>query len=220
MTPVPAIPATPGEMTDAWVQARLGKLSASRIADVVGRTKKGDFYASREKYMFELIAERFTGMMAEGWLGGSMLWGIETEPAARKAYAAATGEIVVPCGYVDHHSIPWAGCSPDALVGDDGYAEIKCPEARTHIKYIAGGVVPEDYIPQMHWQMACRPERKWNDFCSFDPRMPPELQLFRVRLERDEKQIAAYEKDAVEFLLELSWLVQKIENGHLASEHV
>lgn len=217
-----AEPATPGRQTDEWVQARLGRLTASRIGDVVARKKDGTPLKARQQYMFELIGERLTGMMREGFLGAAMLWGIETEPLARRFYEAKTGDAVTPTGFVNHPTIPMAGCSPDGLVGYEGLIEIKCCDTLTHVGYMAGRVVPEDYVPQMHWQLACHPDRKWCDFVSFDPRgnMPDHLKLFRVRLMRDEKIIAAYEKEACKFLSDLSYALEAIESGHIESSDV
>lgn len=207
------------QQTEEWVQARLGRLTASRIGDILGKKKNGDYYATRQAYMLELIAERLTGMMADKALFGPMLWGIETEPAARVAYEAKTGEAVTKTPFVDHPTIPMAGCSPDGLVGYDGLVEIKCPETRTHVEYLIGRCIPEVYVPQMIWQMACT-GRQFCDFASFDPRMPASLRLFVMRLKRDEKQIAAYEKDATTFLQEMAFAIEQIEGGHIASEDV
>lgn len=221
MTPVPAIPATPGEETDKFWRDRLGKLTASRMADAVGKQKRsGEYKEARKKYMIELIAERLTGMSADQYLSSSMLWGIETEPQARAAYEAKTGERVIKTGFCDHPIIPGCGASPDGLAGYDGLVEIKCPESRTHIAYLMGRVVPEDYLPQIYWQMACCPERQWVDFVSFDPRMPKDLRLFVARVPRDEKLIAGYEKEAIGFLREMSFAIEAIEGGHVASEDI
>lgn len=201
-----------------WLMARCGKLSSARMYDVCFRKKNGDFGAAREKQMFALIAEHLTGIPTENqFLSGPMLWGIETEPQARKAYELATGEEVRKTGFVDHPSIPQSGCSPDGLVGYEGLVEIKCPETRTHIAYMLAGEVPEDYLPQMHWQLACHPTREWSDFVSFDPRMPKGLQIFRKRLPRDARKIMAYENDAIAFLSEMSFMLARLESGHVES---
>ena len=205
--------------TEEWLRSRLGKLTASRFKDIVGRKKNGDYYEKRQSYMIELIAERLTGMMADKFMYGPMQWGIETEPAALTAYAAKTGEEVTRTGFVDHPRIPMSGCTPDGLVGYDGLVEVKCPESRTHIEYLINRVAPEDYLPQMNWQMACT-GRAWVDFASFDPRMPEGLRLFVVRVERDEKQIAAYEQDAMDFLKEMAWMIQRVESGHVTSDEL
>jgi putative phage-type endonuclease len=207
---------TPGQETDEWIAARIGKLTASRMVAVIGRKKNGEWLEARENYMIELMAERWTGMAIDSYLSQAMLWGIETEPAARKAYEQAIGEEVTKTGFIDHPKIPMCGASPDGLVGYDGLVEIKCPETKTHIGYLMERAVPEKYLPQMHWQLACS-GRRWCDFVSFDPRMPVGLKLFRVRLERDERQIIAYENDAKAFLSAMAFTMSKIESGHMES---
>lgn len=210
---------------EAWVQARIGKVTASRMVDVTARSKRtGDWLKARSDYIFELMGERLTGMAhdADRPLFGSMLWGVQSETAAKRAYESLVDEgLNKTLAFIDHPRIPGSGCSPDGLVGYDGLLELKCPETRTHLKYILDGVIPESYVAQMHWQLACHPERKWNDFVSFDSRMrDPKLRLFRVRLVRDEKQIAAYEKDAKDFLQELEFCLSQIESAHIQSGDV
>lgn len=54
-----------------WFQQRLGKVTASRVADVVAKTKSGPS-ASRANYMAQLIAERLTGVVQESFTNGAM----------------------------------------------------------------------------------------------------------------------------------------------------
>lgn len=184
-----------------WFAERVGKVTASRVADVVARTKSG-WGASRANYMAELIAERLTGAKSEGFVNAAMQHGIDTEPQARDAYSFYAGVDVEQVGFIAHPTIEMSGASPDGLVGNDGLVEIKCPNTATHIDTLLDGKVPERYVLQMQWQMACT-GRKWCDFVSFDPRMPESMRLFIKRVERDEKLIASLEKDVELFLREV-----------------
>jgi len=184
-----------------WFSARLGKVTASRVADVVAKTKTG-YSTSRANYMAELICERLTGMQGASYSNAAMAWGTETEPMARAAYERAEGLLVIETGFVPHASITMAGASPDGLVGDDGLVEIKCPMTATHIDTLLGQSVPSKYVIQMQWQMACT-GREWCDFVSFDPRMPEDMQLFIKRVQRDPKMIADLEEEVPNFLKEL-----------------
>jgi putative phage-type endonuclease len=184
-----------------WFAIRVGKVTASRVADVGARTKSG-WGASRANYMAELIAERLTGEPAERFSNAAMQWGTDKEPEARTAYEFETNTEVVEVGFVGHPSIEMSGASPDGLVGDKGLVEIKCPSTATHIDTLLGGTVPDKYVTQMLWQMACT-GREWCDFVSFDPRMPENMRLFIRRIERDTVRISAHEKDVREFLAEL-----------------
>lgn len=169
--------------TPEWHAARAGKVTASRIADLMAKTKSG-WGASRANYMAELAAERLTGTVAESYSNAAMKWGTDMEPEARSAYAFMMDKEVVPVGFVIHHAIPMSGASPDGLVGEDGLVEIKCPNTATHIDTLLNDGVPEKYIKQMQWQMACT-GRKWCDFVSYDPRLPARMQLFVQRVAMD-----------------------------------
>jgi putative phage-type endonuclease len=184
--------------SDAWKLIRLGKLTASRISDVIAKTKSG-YSASRENYAAQLVAERLTGCVQESFTNDAMRWGTENEPLARSAYECLRGEMVEQVGFVDHTSIPMSGASPDGLIGEEGLIEIKCPNTATHISYLLGQEVPEKYKPQMAWQMICT-GRKWCDFVSFDPRLPGDLQLFVVRYIPDTEYLEMIESEVVKFL--------------------
>jgi predicted phage-related endonuclease len=139
-----------------------------------------------------------------------MEWGTQTEPMARIAYEAHANVFVEQVAFVDHSTIEWFGCSPDGLVGETGLLEIKCPASKTHIKYLLGGKPPAKYVPQMQCQMAVT-GREWCDFVSYDPRLPEDLQLFVVRLERDEEYIKAMEAEVEKFLGEVSEMYSKLK---------
>ena len=184
-----------------WLEARLGKVTASRVADVVAKTKSG-WGASRANYMAELIAERLTGAPAERFTNAAMQWGTETEPEARAAYAFHVDADVEEVGFVPHPRIPMTGASPDGLVGTAGLLELKCPNTSTHLDTLLGDAIPAKYVTQMQWQMACT-GRLWCDFASYDPRLPQEMRLFVRRVERDTVLIASLENDVQSFLAEL-----------------
>ena len=184
-----------------WHAIRLGKVTASRVADIVAKTKTG-YSTSRMNYMAELICERLTGVQGESYSSSAMIWGTATEPMARAAYEGAVGALVIETGFVPHISIPMAGASPDGLIGDDGLVEIKGPITATHIETLLGQSVPGRYNTQMQWQMACT-GRKWCDFVSYDPRMPEGMQLVIRRVDRDNVAIAELEREVVNFINEL-----------------
>lgn len=194
--------------SEEWKQARIGKVTASRVADVTAKTKTG-WGASRKNYMAELVAERLTGYAAEGFTSGPMQWGTETEPQARIAYEFFQDEKVQQVGFVNHPTIEMAGASPDGYVGDDGLIEIKAPLTATHIDTLLSGKIPEKYVTQMQWQMACS-GRQWCDFVSYDPRLPEDMKLFVQRLPRDQAYITSLEIDVRAFLAELDGTVKAL----------
>ena len=195
--------------SDAWKQLRLGRVTASRVKDIVATTKTG-YSTSRDKYMTQLLLERLTNTVAESYTNDAMSWGTEQEPFARAAYEAAKGVMVDQVAFVNHPTIEMAGASPDGLVNDDGLVELKCPMSHTHLESLLGGL-DDQYKVQVQWQMACT-GRKWTDLCSFDPRFPAELQLVIKRFERDDAYIATLEKEVIKFLTELDDKLNKVKS--------
>lgn len=192
-----------------WFAERLGKVTASRVADVIAKTKSGPA-ASRANYMAQLVCERLTGEAAESFTSKEMQWGTDQEPNARSAYEFRTDATVELVGFVPHPKIGDSGASPDGLVAADGLVEIKCPNTATHIETLLGRAVPGKYITQIQWQLACT-GRKWCDYVSFDPRMPESMSLFVARVERDPKMIADLEGEVFKFLDELAFKVAELE---------
>jgi putative phage-type endonuclease len=205
-------PADIEQRSEAWIKIRLGKVTASRFADVCARTKTG-WGASRKNYMAELVAERLTGERSEGFTNAAMQWGTDMEPQARLAYELQRNVTVYEMGFAAHPSIGETGASPDGLVGDDGLVEIKCPNTATHLETLLGAAMPEKYFLQVQWQMACT-GRQWCDFVSFDPRMPESMSLFIERVMRDDTAIASIEKDVVAFLTELRDTVSRLRSKY------
>ena len=202
------------QRSDAWYAARLGKMTASRVADVIAKTRSG-YSSSRDNYMAQLICERMTNTVAESYSNAAMQWGTETEPLARAAYESYADVLVDQVGFVAHPSIERAGASPDGLVGLFGLLEIKCPNTATHIETLLNDTVDGKYQYQMLWQMRCA-GRKWCDFVSFDPRMPEELQLKVIRFEYDQGTIDQIEIEVNKFLSEVDQKVKQlleVKNG-------
>lgn len=202
------------QRSDEWFAARLGRVTASRVADVVAKTKTG-YSASRTNYRAQLVCERLTGQRADEYVSAAMLNGIEKEPEARAAYEWETDATVTEIGFVDHPRIAMSGASPDGLVGDDGLVEIKCPTTATHIATLLGGkVIPSKYEAQVQWQMACT-GRQWCDFVSYDPRLPDEMRLFVVREKRNDALIAELEEEVSRFLAEVDETVSKLRERYM-----
>ena len=188
------------QRSSEWHQMRLGKVTASRVADILAKTKTGPS-ASRQNYLIELALQRTTGVVQESYSNSAMEWGTQTEPQARVAYEVATHNFVDQVAFVDHSTIANFGCSPDGLVGE-GLIEIKCPNSATHWEYFKAKEPPKKYFIQMQAQMACT-GAKWCDFVSFDPRMPERSQLLIVNVPRDKTFIAEMEAEIKQFLNEV-----------------
>jgi len=196
------------QRTDDWFAARLGKVTASRVADVIAKTKTG-YGAGRANYAADLVVERLTNQKASSFTNAAMEWGTEQEPNAKAAYAAKTGILVEDVGFIDHPTVAMSGASPDGFA-EDGLVEIKCPNTATHLEYIFDGKPPQKYVTQMQWQMACA-GKPWCDFVSYDPRLPERLQLLVVRVPRDDDYIKMLEQEVITFLQELDDKLNKLE---------
>lgn len=197
------------QRTPEWYAMRCGKVTASRIGDMLAKTKSG-WGAGRANYAAQLIAERLTGIVAESYTNAAMEWGIVTEPEARAAYAFYADAPVVEVDFVPHPKITLAGASPDGLVGDSGLVEIKAPNTAGHIETLLGSSIAQKYVYQMQFQMACT-GREWCDFVSFDPRMPERMRLHVQRLARDNAMIEYIESETVAFLAEIDAQVRALE---------
>lgn len=190
-----------------WMQMRLGKLTASRMSDVLAAKTT----AARRNYIAQLVAERLTGTIGDTFSNSAMAWGVEHEPLARAEYEILTDTSVEQVAFVDHPSIEWCGASPDGLVLDDGLVEIKAPNTATHIDYLLGQKPPAKYVPQMALQLACT-GRQWCDFVSYDPRMPEDHRLFVVRYTPEPSYLETIDKEARAFLAEVAETIDRL-NG-------
>ena len=205
------------QRTDEWFQQRLGKVTASRISDVIAKTKTG-VSTSRQNYLVQLVSERLTGKKGDSFVNQAMLDGIERESAARELYMRTRGVSVTEVGFFDHPIIKNSGASPDGAVNAEeegkyaGLIEIKCPIETTHTNTLMSKSVPSKYIPQIQWQMASvSPNVKWCDFISYNPNFPDTMQLFVARVDRDDTYIGELEAEVIKFLDEVEQTIIKLK---------
>jgi len=192
-----------------WFAARLGRVTASKVADVMTKTKSG-YGAGRKNYMMELLCQRLTGTREESYTNAAMQRGTDLEPIARGRYEIENDILVDEIGLVSHRSIDNFAASPDGLVGDEGLLEIKCPNTATHITFLQTKKIPDKYQTQMTVQMICT-ERSWCDYVSFDDRLPERLQYRCARFEFDEERAKEITTEVELFLKELDELIINLE---------
>ena len=187
-----------------WYEARRGKVTASRLKDVLSAGRGNAPSITRDNYMTELMVERLTGFTTERYMNAAMEWGIMHEQEAFEQYEFCTQRAVAKLGFIPHPRIPDFGASPDRAMADDpeGSGEAKCPNTATHVRTLLGAPIDPAYILQMQGQMSCR-GNAWTDFVSYDPRLPLRNQLYIQRVERDETVIATLETAVRLFLEEL-----------------
>lgn len=196
-----------------WKALRLGRVTASRIADLTAQTKSG-WSTSRANYAAELVLERLTGNIANGYTNAAMEYGIEQEPHARSAYCFMTDASVEEVGFIEHPTIAESGCSPDGMVGDDGMIEIKCPLPATHLQTLLSQEIDGRYVKQIQWQLTCA-ERKWCDYVSYRPDFPAPMQLFIKRVTFDAPAVATLTDQVREFLAEVEKTVAQLKHRFL-----
>lgn len=201
--------------TAQWLTERVGRITASRVTEALSKfkakNKDGEETAERRNYKVDVIVERLTGRSTENFMSPEMVWGSENEPYARAAYDQQFDVMTEKVGFILHPRFDWSGASPDALAGDDGGVEIKAPKTATHLKWMMAGVVPEEHQDQCLWNMACA-ERSWWDFVSFDPRLPDGLNLFTVRMPRDDIRIHAMEYEIAKFHGEVEEVIASLKS--------
>jgi hypothetical protein len=122
-----------------------------------------------DKYIDELIAERITlnpNFFTDRPISRPMEVGRDTEPEARRWYAMQNDALAVQqVGFCTTDNCKM-GCSPDALVGEEGVLELKCPLLKTHVGYKRRNELPAIYRPQCHGQLLIT-KRQWVDFVSY-----------------------------------------------------
>lgn len=198
--------------SDAWHEARLGRVTASRIADVMMKPTTAGY----QNYRAQLVCERLTGEPTESFTSAAMQHGTDTEPQARAFYEMEWGVDVEQVGFVPHPKLEMSGASPDGLIGTDGLVEIKCPQPATHIKTLTGASIDRKYLLQMQWQMACT-GREWCDFVSFCPSLPDEMQMFCQRVEREAEQVEEITEAVTKFLADLDALCADLTKKYKAA---
>ena len=200
--------------SESWFAARMGKITASRLNDLMKKTKYGESqYITRLR--MELAIERITGKQANViQMNKAMSDGVEREPDARNLFEAITGKEVQEVGSFDHPYLPNTAASPDGLIiKENAILELKCPTAITHGNNLLSDTMPRNYIYQVQWQIACC-EADYGYFASYHPDYPKSLRLKWMKVEKDEKIIGALVNKIRDFDIEVHNLVVKLTEGN------
>lgn len=197
------------QRTDEWLQARVGHITGSRMADVISKIKTGESQ-TRINYKTQLVTERLTNQPVQTYFNNAMQQGIDREPDARMLYELENKIDVEEVGFIKHPTLAWSGVSVDGLIGDKGIIEIKCPLETTHTNTLLKKQAPKKYYPQMQWGM-CVTQRSFCDFVSYNPSFPDDLKLFVIRVERDDDYIKMLEEEVVKFNEEIEQLLNSIK---------
>ena len=193
--------------SDEWKALRLGKVTASKMKDVMSNGRGGAPSKMAETYMIELIAERLTGEEKPFFENDAMKWGTKTEPLARAMFEMREGLEVEEVAFIERDDD--TGVSPDGLIDDDGMVEIKCPTTTTQIKRALSDDYAAEYNDQIQMQLWVS-GRKYCYFLSFDPRLECAAGYLLQKVERDEVYIAEMEKKTNAFVLKMNELMEKL----------
>jgi len=194
--------------SEEWLSLRLGKITASRVKDVLTKGRGTSPSKTAESYMMELIAEMLTGNSKPFFENDAMRWGTETEPQARAMYAVNNDFVdVKEVAFVEHNE--QIGISPDGLVGDKGLLEIKCPNTTTQLKRALSDDYSSDYKAQIQMQLWVT-EREWCDFLSFDPRLDCSAGYLQQRVMRDEEYIEEMKTKVYAFVEKMNGLIKQL----------
>jgi putative phage-type endonuclease len=196
------------QRTDEWFKARLGKVTASKVSDVLAKIKSGEA-AVRRNYKMQLATERLTNQKTDTYINQAMQDGIDREDTAREIYEIVRDIKVEQVGFIDHPTIKMAGASPDGLLPDNGVLEIKCPIETTHTTNLLERKLPSRYVSQVQWQIACT-GAEYANFVSYNPNFEPKLQLMFIEVERDNEYIEMLEEEVSTFLLEVDEVVKTL----------
>lgn len=194
--------------TEEWLELRRGKITASRIKEVLAKGRGNAPSKTRQSYMYQLIAERLTGEIEDSYTNKYMEWGNEWEPSARAAYQLKNDLMVRQVAFVKLNDD--IGVSPDGLVEGNGLLEIKCPKTTTHIDWYLKGKCPSEHYPQVQAQMWVAGS-DWCDFVSFDPRIDGDSGYFEVRVPRDDEYIDHLKYECGLFIEEMNEIMEKLK---------
>ena len=192
-----------------WLALRLGKVTASRIKEVLANGRGNAPSKMAESYMIELVAEILTGESKPFFENDAMRWGTETEDEARAVYSIKNSRFdVEEVAFIEHSE--FIGMSPDGLVGDDGLLEIKCPNTTTQLKRALSDDYAKDYKAQIQMQLWVS-GRDWCDFVSFDPRLDCAAGYLEQRVHRDNSYISDMQNKTFEFVGKMKELTNKLK---------
>lgn len=137
--------------------------------------------AGHDSYIDQLIADTIhfdPNMMTERPVSRAIEEGNRREPDSRQWYERRVGRTVTQVGGCETaDGLLW--CSPDGLVGEEGGLELKNCDLATHVSYLRGGVIPAEYVPQVHTSLIVT-GYKWWDWVSYHPACHAQLVIRTV----------------------------------------
>lgn len=191
-----------------WLPSRKGKLTASRLKDVVNKLKNANYSASRHKLMCELVAEMSDDYMVDNVVTKPMQRGLNFEQEAKEMFEIKSGMLFEPAALIDHPMIDGFAATPDGF-HENGLLEIKVPMPSTWVSWRSANEIPEEHIWQLVGQQAVTGKRKtW--FVAYMPERK-EKGLFVKEFTATDEQIQFIEKEAQLFLDQMHEMLISID---------
>lgn len=206
------------ETQDEWMAGRRGKITGSRLKDIVVKRGTGE-----KKGYYELIAERLA-LPADG--EKPMDRGRRLEEEAVEKFLEKYPNLKLSTDLVlwqreDNHSI---AISPDAHTIDEECAvavlstatreavEVKCLSSASHIEAVITKEIPSEYEFQKLQYFIVNDNLKTLYFVMYDPRMPKHLQLYVFVINRSdiEEDIKTYHEYQSEKLAKIEEVVNNL----------
>jgi len=184
------------ETNEEWLSYRLGKITGSRLKDIVvkrGTGKKIGFY--------ELIAERIG---IPGDAENPMDRGHRLEAEAIERFEEKTGK------KVDPELVMWVrddneniAVSPDGVIGKKATEaiEIKCLASARHIEAVITNEVPDEYKYQVIQYFLINEKLETLHFVLYDPRLRVKdfhvIEIPRMSVQTDVDEMLEYQRNTL-----------------------
>lgn len=189
-----------------WLQARVGKVTASEADNLLTPAFEIRTGETPKTYLARKLAEAVLNRPLEGFSSLQTEQGELYEMEARSWFGFEHPEHkVTQPGFIEHDD-GRCGCSPDALLDDDGGLEIKAPQPTNHVKYLLDGTLPKDYAVQVHFSLYVT-GRPWWIFMSYRRNFPP----FVLKVERDPKIQEQIQKALTQFYARFDAALEKLK---------
>lgn len=184
-----------------WHAIRKGSIGGTRV--------KQAFAKNNLPLIDELIAERHSDTIEEGFVNDAMQRGIDLEPVAIAEFQERTDLFVDTFGLVTNDKFKGCHLSPDGLILDGAGVpmsgvEVKCPSTKKHVEYIRTNRVPAEYKYQVYQYFAICETIETMYFVSYDPRFEIRpIHIVTIHREDIIEELKEYEKGLLKFIEKL-----------------
>lgn len=199
------------ETQEEWLEDRYGKISGSKLKDVVvlrGNSRKIGFY--------QLVADRLAVIEApmDARERGHLL-----EADAIAELEKATGLKLNNNVENEKSHIMWVSDeNPNMAYSPDGYtddfkitAEAKCLSSARHCEIFIEDKIPSDFVPQMLQSFIVNEKQELHYFVSYDPRVTVKpVHIIVTKREDVENEIKFYKEYEEQVLAEVDEIVERL----------